>query len=77
MKARRRVFMVCFNQEEDGTFSAFVPQLPGCYSQGDTLDDAKRNAAEAIEAYLESVKKDHLPIYDASAAFVSNVEVEA
>ncbi len=76
MKARRRVFLVTFAQEEDGRFSAFVPQLPGCYSQGDDLEDAKRNVIEAIEGYLESMKKDRLRICEPAATFTSSVEVE-
>lgn len=77
MKAKRRVFVVCFEQERGGAWSAHVPSLPGCYSQGDTLDEAKRNVAESIEAYLESVKKDDLPLADPSRALFGQVEVEA
>jgi predicted RNase H-like HicB family nuclease len=75
MKAHRRIYDVFILQEEDGTFSASVPALPGCYSQGDTLDELRENVTEAIQAYLESVKKDKLPLYDATSAFISRVEV--
>ena len=34
------------------------PALPGCFSQGDTKEEALRNIKEAIEAYLESLEKD-------------------
>lgn len=41
-------------QEEDtGGYSAWVPSLPGCASQGDTVEEAMRNIREAIELYLE------------------------
>ena len=46
-------FLTVFTQEEDGRFSVSVPSLPGCFSQGDTLDEAKKNIQEAIELYLE------------------------
>jgi predicted RNase H-like HicB family nuclease len=76
-KRRRRAYLVYFEKESDGTWSAHVPALPGCHSQGDTLEEAKANVVEAIQAYLESVKKDDLPLYDPSEAFMSQVEVEA
>jgi len=47
---------------EDGGYVAHCPALPGCYSQGDTRDEALQNIREAIEAYIESLKKDNLPI---------------
>lgn len=47
---------------EDGGFVASVPLLPGCYSQGDTLEDAERNIKEAISVYILSLKKSREPI---------------
>lgn len=46
---------------EDGGFVATVPALPGCLSQGDTLEEAERNITEAIELYLEVLQDDNLP----------------
>ena len=39
-----------------------VPALPGCFTQGDTYEDALVNAEEVIIGYLESLAKDGLPI---------------
>ncbi len=44
--------------EESGWFVAHVVELPGCISQGATMDEAKANIAEALEAYLEVVLED-------------------
>ncbi|MDO8555604.1 MAG: type II toxin-antitoxin system HicB family antitoxin [Nanoarchaeota archaeon] len=44
-------------QEEDVGFSVTCPVLPGCISQGDTKKEALENIKEAIECYLESLKK--------------------
>ncbi|HQU45948.1 MAG TPA: type II toxin-antitoxin system HicB family antitoxin [Pirellulales bacterium] len=44
---------VVFEQSDEGGYTAFVPTLPGCISEGDTLDEARRNIREAIELYLE------------------------
>jgi predicted RNase H-like HicB family nuclease len=35
-----------------------MPSLPGCISEGDTVDEAMRNIREAIELYLEPVEDD-------------------
>ena len=39
-------------------FSVVVPDLPGCFSAGDTLDEAVDNAKEALELWLETVIDD-------------------
>lgn len=44
---------VVLERSEDGGFSAYVPALPGCISEGDTEDEALANIREAIELYLE------------------------
>jgi predicted RNase H-like HicB family nuclease len=77
VKSSRRTYLVCFEQERDGRWSAYVPALPGCYSDGETLEEAKSHIAEAIQAYNESVRKHNLPLYDPSRALIGNVEVEA
>jgi antitoxin HicB len=55
-------FRIVIEQDEDGKFVASCPTLPGCWSQGTTRDEAKRNIAEAIEGYLESLSKHGDPI---------------
>lgn len=47
--------------EESGGFVVEVPALPGCVTQGDTLEEAKRMAKEAIELYLETLAERGLP----------------
>ncbi|XSG85266.1 MAG: type II toxin-antitoxin system HicB family antitoxin [Methylohalobius sp. ZOD2] len=49
---------VVLEPSEEGGYTAFVPSLPGCISEGDTKDDAMRNIREAIELYLEPVEDD-------------------
>ena len=55
-------FRIIIEQDEDGYFVAECPNLPGCVSQGKTLQDAKENIREAIEGYLESLEKHNEPI---------------
>jgi len=47
---------------EDGWWVAECPSLPGCISQGKTREEALVNIKEAIEGYLESLKKYNEPI---------------
>lgn len=44
--------------DDTQAFGVVVPDLPGCYSAGDTLDEAIDNAKEAIELWLETVIDD-------------------
>lgn len=43
---------------DEGGFTAFVPTLPGCISEGESKEDAVKNIREAIELYLEPVEDD-------------------
>ena len=45
---------VVFEPPDEGGYTVYVPSLPGCLSEGDTLDEARENIREAIELYLES-----------------------
>lgn len=47
---------VLFEEEQDGGFSVSVPTLSGCFSQGDTFEEALKNIREAISLYLEDEK---------------------
>ena len=47
---------------EDRGYNVSCPALPGCHSQGETIDEALENIKEAIGCYLESLEKDKLPI---------------
>ena len=44
------------NKEEDGGNMVTVPALPGCITQGDTIDEALAMAKEAIELYMEELQ---------------------
>ena len=49
---------VILEPSDEGGFTALVPALPGCISEGDSRDEALRNIQEAIELYLEPVDDD-------------------
>ena len=47
---------VVLESSEDGGYTAYVPSLPGCISEGNTREEALRNIKEAIALYLEPVE---------------------
>ncbi len=51
-----------FISEKEGGYSVIVPALPGCCTQGETFEEAERNAQEAIQCYIESLIKHGEPI---------------
>ena len=55
-------YRIILEQDEDGMFVAECPSLPGCISQGKNRQEAVRNIKDAINGYLESLKKHNEPI---------------
>jgi predicted RNase H-like HicB family nuclease len=51
-------FRVVLEPSEEGGFTAVVPALPGCISEGDSRDEAIANVREAIALYLAPVDDD-------------------
>jgi antitoxin HicB len=60
--ARRLTYTVVFEPAEEGGYTVTVPALPGCITEGDTLEAARAMAEEAILGYLESLEKDGVAI---------------
>jgi antitoxin HicB len=55
-------YRVYLEQDEDGVFVATCPALPGCVSQGKARAETAENIREAIEGYIESLKKHGDPV---------------
>jgi predicted RNase H-like HicB family nuclease len=51
-------FDVVIVEDEAGGYIAFIPALPGCHTQGDTLGELMDNVREAIDLYLETLTED-------------------
>jgi predicted RNase H-like HicB family nuclease len=47
---------VVYEPSEEGGYTVFVPALPGCVSEGESLDEARANILEAIALYLEETE---------------------
>ena len=47
---------------EVGGYTVEVPSLPGCISEGDTIEEALENIKDAMQGYIESLEADGLPV---------------
>jgi len=51
-------FIVVVHKDEDSDYGVSVPDLAGCVSAGTTIEEALKNAVEAIECHLEAMMLD-------------------
>jgi predicted RNase H-like HicB family nuclease len=71
-----RTYRIVIEPGEDGWFVVTVPALPGCITQGKTLEESETNAREAIEAYLESLIRRNKKIPDQNKVCIREVAVK-
>lgn len=50
--------MVVWWSDEDSAFLVEVPELPGCMADGESYEDAVRNAQEVIDLWIEAARED-------------------
>ena len=55
-------YVALFDMEADGGYSIKFPQLDGCFSQGDSFEEARAMAAEAMSLYLYTLEQDGVAI---------------
>jgi predicted RNase H-like HicB family nuclease len=60
-------YLLVIEKANDGSFSAYVPDLPGCVSCGDTEDEVRQLIQEAVALHLEAVREQGEPIPPPSA----------
>jgi len=68
-------YTVIFHHAEEGGYWVEVPVLPGCYSQGNTMEEAMRNIKEAIESHLEALRDDKQEIPSEEELVIGRVKV--
>lgn len=56
------IYPVVIHKDPRSSYGVTVPDLPGCFSGGETLDEAVRNAREAIEMHLEALHDAKQPL---------------
>lgn len=62
-------YSVFYEASPEGGYVVFVPALPGCHTQGETLEEAEKNVKEAIRLYLESLTAHKEPIHEEIKSF--------
>lgn len=57
-------YTVIFEPDADGGYVVHVPILPGCVTQGETFEDAKKMAKDAIKAYIAVLQEEQWRILE-------------
>ena len=74
MPLRRYVFSVVIERDEDGYF-AFCPELQGCYSQGETYEEALENIRDALRLHVEDRLESGEEIRQSESVSLTSLEV--
>ena len=61
-------YVYVIEKANDGSYSAYVPDLPGCTTSGDTADDIRRSIKDAVASYIESLREHNEPVPPPSSA---------
>lgn len=69
-------FPVVLEPDQHGGYVVTCPIIPGCYSQGDSLQEALDNIREAIELCLEDYRERGEPTPNPDAVTIGNVVVQ-
>lgn len=75
MKTKALDYTIILKKEPEGGYTVRVPLLPGCVTYGKDLEEAKKLAVDAIELYLESLKKHNEEIPNEKDVFYAHVHV--
>ena len=68
-------YAIVIEKAEDN-YAAYVPDLPGCVTTGDTIEETEQQIREAIEFHIRGLREDGLPIPEPSSK-VNYVDVAA
>ena len=63
-------------EKDEYGYYAYSPELEGCQTQGDSLDEVLANIKEAIELYLETLPENERPAYLSREILTTSLEVE-
>lgn len=69
-------YAILLEPQMEGGFTVSVPDLPGCMSQGETIEECRSNIAEAIEGWILTARANNWPVPEPSTRF-DEVEVKA
>lgn len=66
-------YTVIFEHQPDGGYHAFCPALPGCHSEGDSLEETQNNIQEAMAVFIESLRA-HGEVAPAEDLFIKSLD---
>ena len=72
-----RSFPVVLLPQPEGGYFVQCPTLPGCYSQGETVEESLANIKEAIELVIQDLTEQGQPVPSSGAPIVTEVIVAA
>lgn len=70
-------YTVIIHSAEEGGYWTEVPALPGCFSQGETIEQAIENTKDAIECHLVGLREDGQEITTGERLLIAQVQVAA
>ncbi len=70
-------YTVVVHSAEEGGYWVDVPSLPGCFSQGETIDEAMNNVREAIELHIQGLKDEGQVVPKEEGLVIGRVDVRA
>ena len=50
-------YVYVIEKAKDGSYSAYVPDLPGCTTSGDSVDEIRQSIGDAVASYIESLRE--------------------
>ena len=67
--------LTCVIEKDEDGFFAYCPQLQGCYTQGDTYDEAMANLRDAMRLHIEDRLAEKEPIPSSEVIDIRSIEV--
>jgi len=70
-------YTVVIHPAKEGGYWTEVPALPGCFSQGETIEEALRNTKEAVECHLSALREEGQEIAGDDGLLIGKVSIAA
>ena len=55
-------YLYVIERASDGSYSAYVPDLPGCTTSGENVKEIRANIKDAVDSYIESLREHNEPV---------------
>jgi predicted RNase H-like HicB family nuclease len=68
--------LLAIHKDKDSVYGVTIPDVPGCYSWGDTIDDAIRNARDAVYSHFEAIALDGGALDELKASSIESLATQ-